>query len=212
MPVSASKPIQIEIWSDYICPFCYVELPVVEEIRAEFKERVSISWRAFELRPEPTPMFDPQSDYIQRGWKLAILPLAAERGLTQIQFPKFTPRSRKAHEAAKYAESKFMFHEFHDKIFRAHFELGLDIENDAVILDVAAAVGLDKAELQQALANKSFLPAVQEDQATASELGIDAVPAFMIHGADQGFLISGAQPFQLVREAILDAIKSFARI
>jgi predicted DsbA family dithiol-disulfide isomerase len=206
--VANDKPLKIEIWSDYICPFCYLELPVVAEIMKEFKDRVAIQWRAFELRPEPTPMFDPNSDYIQRGWRLSILPMAAERNLKKIQFPKFTPRSRKAHEAAKFAESKFMLHEFNDAVYRAHFELGLDIENEAVLLDVAMAIGLDKADLQQALENKSYLQKVLDDEAQAAEIGISAVPSFVIHGADQAYLVSGAQPFSVIREAILEASKS----
>jgi predicted DsbA family dithiol-disulfide isomerase len=206
--MAAGKPLMIEIWSDYICPFCYVELPVVQEIRNEFKDRVAIHWRAFELRPEPTPMFDLSSDYIQRGWQLSILPMAGERNLGKIQFPKFTPRSRKAHEAAKFAESKFMLHEFNDAVFRAHFEFGYDIENEAVLLDIAMATGLDKAELQQALENKTYLQEVLDDEARAAKIGINAVPSFVIHGNDQAILVSGAQPFSVVREAIVDALKA----
>jgi predicted DsbA family dithiol-disulfide isomerase len=56
--------VRITVWSDYVCPFCYLEEPVLDRIREEYGERVEVEWRVFKLRPEPVPTLDPDGEYL----------------------------------------------------------------------------------------------------------------------------------------------------
>ncbi len=87
--------IQLHVWSDYVCPFCYLELPELERLRSETGSHLQIEWRAFELRPEPQPTLDPDGEYLHRAWNSSVYPMAAERGL-DLKLPPVQPRSRKA--------------------------------------------------------------------------------------------------------------------
>ena len=73
--------LRIDVWSDYVCPFCYLELPVLEAVAAEFGGAVQVHWRAFELRPDPVPTLDPAGEYLRTTWDRAVYPMAAERGI-----------------------------------------------------------------------------------------------------------------------------------
>ena len=79
--MSAFPSLVIDVWSDYVCPFCYLEQPVLQQLHTEFRERVDIYWHAFELRPAPVPTLAPDSPYLQDIWQRAVLPMAQERGL-----------------------------------------------------------------------------------------------------------------------------------
>src|SRR3954452_23456322 len=96
---------QIEVWSDYVCPFCYLQEPVVERIEREFAGQVQVRWRAYELRPEPEPTLDPAGDYLCDIWASAVYPMAAKRAM-KLQLPPVQPRSRKAFEATEYARDR----------------------------------------------------------------------------------------------------------
>src|SRR2546423_7751388 len=99
---SDERRVQINVWSDYVCPFCYLEKPVLERLRQEFGDAIEVHWRAFELRPEPVPTLDPAGEYLRTVWAQAVYPMAAERGLT-LRLPPDQPRSRRAFESAEFA-------------------------------------------------------------------------------------------------------------
>jgi predicted DsbA family dithiol-disulfide isomerase len=88
--------VALDIWSDYVCPFCRLVQPAVARLRAELGDSVRVTWRAFELRPEPTPSLDENREYFARLFRAGILPRAAESGLT-MHFPPKHPRTRRAH-------------------------------------------------------------------------------------------------------------------
>ena len=97
-------PVRLSIWSDYVCPFCYLELPLLDQLNAELGDRVAVDWRAFELRPDPVPTLDPDAPYLHRVWSQSVYPMAEARGMT-LRLPPVQPRSRKALEAAEFARS-----------------------------------------------------------------------------------------------------------
>src|ERR671921_1915983 len=133
--MSDNIPIRISVWSDYVCPFCYLELPVLDRIAAEFDGRIEIDWLAFELRPEPAPTLDPNGEYLHEVWTKSVYPMAAERGMT-LRLPPVQPRSRKAFEAAEFARSRGRFDPMHRALFRAFFEEGRDLADVDVLLDI----------------------------------------------------------------------------
>jgi predicted DsbA family dithiol-disulfide isomerase len=92
----ADTKLRIEVWSDYVCPFCYLEFSILERLQRERGQQVSVAWRAYELRPDPVPTLDPDGEYLHRVWNQSVYPMARERGLA-LKLPPVQPRSRKAH-------------------------------------------------------------------------------------------------------------------
>lgn len=199
------RAVQIDVWSDYVCPFCYLAEPALEELVAEGKGTVTLRWRAFELRPEPGPTLDPKSEYLRDIWAESVYPLARQRGMT-LTLPPVQPRSRLAHEATALASAHGKASELAHAIFQAFFEHGTDIGRVEELGKLAAGVGLDPAEVTMAFTSGRHRPEVLEDEELAREFGLSGVPAIVIRvvGApwEQAVLISGAQPCDVLRAAV----------
>jgi predicted DsbA family dithiol-disulfide isomerase len=182
--MSSAQRISIDIWSDYVCPFCYLELPLVDRLAREYDGEVDIIWHAFELRPEPAPTLDPNGKYLQDIWARSVYPLAQERGM-RLRQPPVQPRSRKAFEAALHAGSVGRFAAVHAGLFRAFFEYGKDIGDIPTLLEVAAAADIEAGPLQNALDNARYTSHVLNDQRLAMELGIPGVPFLLVRLYDE---------------------------
>jgi predicted DsbA family dithiol-disulfide isomerase len=204
--------IALDVFSDYVCPFCYLEMPELDALAERFDERVTIRWRAFELRPDPEPTLDPDGDYLHDVWERAVYPMAAERGMT-LRLPRIQPRSRLAHEAAAWAEATQQpgaGDALRTALFRGFFEESLDLADPRTLARLAGERSLDGSALQRALENGDHRQAVLDDQRAARDLGIQGVPAlrFRLDGEHAG-LLEGAQPRRqlfLAMERLLDAL------
>lgn len=159
---------------------------------------VEIVWRAFELRPEPVPKLDPKGDYLQRAWSTSVYPLAERLGVT-MKLPPVQPRTRPAHEAARWARSQGRFDDYHAEIFRAFFERGEDIGDKDVLASLALELGLDTDSLQQALKSREFEKSVLEDERAAARLGLSGVPAFI---ANRRGTLSGVRPVEHLKQLV----------
>jgi predicted DsbA family dithiol-disulfide isomerase len=159
---------------------------------------VNLIWRAFELRPEPVPMIDPNSDYLRRGWRDSVAPLAEQLGVT-MRFPPVKPRTRMTHEAAHWARVQGRFDDYHDEVFRAFFERGEDIGDVGVLVALAFGLGLDSHSLRQALTSHEFAASVLADEDEAARLGVSGVPAFI---ANRKAALSGVQPIENLKRLI----------
>lgn len=190
---------KIDIWSDYVCPFCYLQEPVVERIEREFAGKVQVRWRAYELRPEPEPTLDPAGEYLRNIWASAVYPMAAQRGL-KLQLPPVQPRSRRAFEATEYARDRGKADAMRHAIFAAFFEDGCDIGDLQVLGEIAESVDMHPAGLRRALEANVYMDRVIRDENEAAELGLSGVPAMVLTPAaasdERRLLISGAQPYE----------------
>ncbi|KLK94117.1 DSBA oxidoreductase [Microvirga vignae] len=195
------NPIQIAVWSDYVCPFCYLERPVLERIQKELGDDVQIDWRSFELRPEPEPTLDPNAEYLHRVWSQSVYPMAQERGMT-LKLPPVQPRSRKAHEAAEFARDAGRLDAMNKALFRTFFEDGRDLADTDVLLEIGQSVGLDRDDLREALISGRYVQRVLDDQHLARQIGISGVPALIVSAGHQTYLVSGAQPYETVKDVI----------
>jgi predicted DsbA family dithiol-disulfide isomerase len=164
----------------------------------ESDSHVEIIWRAFELRPEPVPMIDPQSDYLRRAWSDSVAPLAERLGVT-MRFPPVKPRTRLAHEAAYWARAQGRFDDYHAVIFRAFFERGEDIGDVDVLIALALKLGLDSHSLREALTSHESAASVIADEREAARLEVSGVPAFV---ANRKAALSGVQPLENLRKLI----------
>jgi len=64
-----SSKLYLDVWSDFVCPFCYLEVPVIDQFKQTYGEAVEVRWHAFELRPEPASAIDPDSDLLHETWE-----------------------------------------------------------------------------------------------------------------------------------------------
>ena len=199
------RDMSISVWSDYVCPFCYLELPVLDRLLEAYGDKIRVDWKAFELRPEPEPTLDPDGPYLHRVWNQSVYPMAEERGVT-LRLPPVQPRSRKAFEAAEFARTQGRFDAMHRALFRGFFEEGRDLGDESVLLELGRSVGLEEAALADARRKGRFTPKVVRDQELARRLGLTGVPALVILPADQAegmpLVVSGAQPYDVVSSAV----------
>ncbi|MDR9438832.1 MAG: DsbA family protein [Halomonas sp.] len=207
--------ITLDVFSDFVCPFCYLEVPELDALEARFGDVVAIRWRAFELRPEPEPTLDPDGNYLHDIWERAVYPMAAERGMT-LRLPRLQPRSRLAHEASAWARTQDVVRPgagsaMQTALFRGFFEESLDLADPEALVQVAQTLDLDGQALRQALAQGDFRQEVEDDQQIARKAGIGGVPGlrFSLDGEHAGVL-EGAQPRRqlfLAVERLLDAMR-----
>jgi predicted DsbA family dithiol-disulfide isomerase len=144
------------------------------------------------------PSLDPAGEYLTRVWRDSVYPLAERLGIT-MRLPPIQPRSRHAHEAAKWAHAQDRFEAYNEAVFRAFFERGEDIGNIDVLAKVARDLELDESSLRVALKNKQFEPSVLADEHEAAELGVRGVPAFI---ANRRFALTGVQPVTALAEMV----------
>ena len=162
---------------------------------------VEIIWRAYELRPEPVPTLPPGGEYLQNAWKNSVLPLAEKLGV-RMNLPPVQPRSRLAHEAAKWGQTQGKFDEMNAAIFRAFFERGENIGETPVLVSLAANLDLEGELLRGALASGEFTESVIADEDAAEMIGVSGVPAFV---ADRRTALSGVQPLENLQRLVRHA-------
>lgn len=126
-------------------------------------------------------MLEPGGDYLTTIWRDHVYPLADQMNMP-MNLPPIQPRSRLAHEAAKWAGSYDRLYEYNLALFKAFFTDGLDIGKEEILVDLALDIGLDSDDLSVALGGHVFLNEVLADQDEARRIGVNAVPAFAIEG------------------------------
>jgi predicted DsbA family dithiol-disulfide isomerase len=206
--MNAESQIAVEIWSDYVCPFCYLELPAIERLKQEFDGRLTVTWHAFELRPDPVPTLDPDGEYLHDIWARSVYPMAAERGML-LRLPPMQPHSRKAFEAVAHARSIDLFDRMHAALFRAFFEDGKDIGDTRTLLEIGESAGMDKISLKDALDSERYVEQVLREEQHAQSLGIRGVPITLVRPAGRpltdSVALRGAVPYESLHAAVLHA-------
>ena len=119
-----------------------------------------------------------------------------------MRLPPIQPRSRRAHEAAKWAQTQHQFDAYNQAVFRAFFERGEDISDIDVLVKLARDLGLDESSLRVALKTRQLDASVLTDEREAAELGVRAVPAFV---ANRRFALTGVQPTAALEEMVTRA-------
>jgi predicted DsbA family dithiol-disulfide isomerase len=197
---------------------------VLEAATRQFGAKLALRWHAYELRPEPFPQPDPDSEYIREHWEQRVLPMAARRGLT-MRVPRRQIRSRRALQAALFAQEHGCFAQLDPLIFRARFERDDDISS----MDVLRRLGVEAARaggqsagdaaafgesLVYSVTSNACLDSLTADLTLAARLGISGVPAALV-GPENGDLdaffadaepLIGAVPHEWLTEAIERAL------
>ncbi len=144
------------------------------------------------------PSRDPAGEYLTRVWRDSVYPLAEQLGVT-MRLPPIQPRSRRAHEAAKWAQTQDQFDAYNEALFRAFFERGEDISDIDVLRKLARDLQLDDSSLRTALETKQFEPSVIADEREAADLGVHAVPAFVFN---RRYALTGVQPLVALEQMV----------
>ncbi|WGW12958.1 DsbA family protein [Saxibacter everestensis] len=195
---------KVEVFVDYVCPFCFLVEDAVAELKRDRDVQVEI--RPFELRPDPVPTLKPEDDYLPRVWDGAVYPMAHRLGV-DIVLPSISPQPRtaKAFMVLQLAKERGVGEEYSTAIFRAFFQQDLDIGAEDVIVEVAGSVGLDRSDVALALASGERSARQMADQRDAVEsVGVTAVPSVRVNGR----LYSGVLDAGQLKNAVDDALRS----
>lgn len=194
---------KIQIWSDVMCPFCYIGKRRFEAALQQFthKEDVEIEWKSFQLNPNLKT--DPNTNINQyladiKGFTIDhaqqlnnhVTQMAAEAGLTYNFDKAVVANSFNAHRFAHLAKQHGLGNEAEEALFKAYFTDGKNIDDDEVLEELGTALGLDKNEIKQTLASNKFADDVKQDINQAQQLGITGVPFFVMNNK---YGVSGAQ-------------------
>ena len=209
--------IKVEIWSDVVCPFCYIGKRKFERALNDFssKNRVEIEWKSFQL--DPYAVTDPKKSSLQH--------LAESKGISADQAAQTisyitnmakqvgleyhldrTPvvNTFKAHRLLHLAKKYGKQNEMEEALFNAYFTQGKNIDDDATLLQLSSSIGLDGKETTDVLTTNAFGDEVKNDIHRAQQLGIHGVPFFLI---DQKFAVSGAQDESVFLKALNKALE-----
>jgi predicted DsbA family dithiol-disulfide isomerase len=208
MPASPT----IAVYSDVICPWCFVGKRRLERALCEVGAQASVTWLPFELNPDMPPDGLERATYRARKFgpersrelDANMTALGQEEGIA-FAFDRIarTPNTRKAHALIAHASRLGRGDAVVEALFRAYFEEALDIGSDEVLADIAVRHGLDRAEALRALSDRQLRDAVVARESEAARLGVSGVPFFIVEGQ---WAISGAQ----ASEAWVDALRQIA--
>lgn len=202
---------KIEIWSDVVCPFCYIGKRHLEKALEQMPElEVNIEWKSFEL--DPNASNDPGSDIYDllakkyghdRAWAKEttsnMVGMAAEAGL-EFNMDQVQPaNSFNAHQVIHLATKYDKQDEMKEALLLAYFTEGKHIGDKSELVKKATEVGLDPKEVEDVLENNTYSNAVMKDVEKAHRLGVQGVPFFYINDK---FGLSGAQPTSVFIEAL----------
>jgi len=193
----STTPIKIQVWTDFVCPFCLLGESIIE--KAIEGLNVEVEWMPFELRPYPTPTLKPEDEYLLRVWKASVYPMAERLGVP-IQLPTVSPQpyTRKAFLGLQYAKQQGKGNEYTTDVMKAFFQQNLNIGEDQVLKNILANLGLNPVGLDEFVSSPQANAQHDSDLQYAKQLGIQAVPSLAV--GEQFF--SGVPSVQALRDAI----------
>jgi predicted DsbA family dithiol-disulfide isomerase len=208
--------VKVEIWSDVVCPWCYIGKRRFEGALARFEHRddIDVVWHSFELDPttERTGRPGGSTERLAAKYRITldevrqmqqrVTDAAAGEGL-DFQLDAAVPANTvDAHRVIHLAARHGLQGAMKERLLRAHFTDGEAVGEVDTLVRLATEVGLDAEEVRTTLAGDELVDAVRADEAEARALGITGVPFFVI---DRRYGVSGAQPSELLLEALQTA-------
>lgn len=196
--------LKVQIWSDVMCPFCYIGKRKIEEALTQFenKDSVNIEWKSFQLDPNfvSTPnetIVDHLAEKYRRDTDWAqgmvdnVTENAKQSGL-EFHFEKaILANSLNAHRLMHLAKKHNQSNPVKELLFKAHFTEGKNVNDWNVLKEIGLEVGLEISEIEQLINSNEYTKEVLQDQQEAQSLGITGVPFFVF---DHKYAVSGAQP------------------
>lgn len=204
---------KIEIWSDVMCPFCYIGKRNFETALEKFadKDHVEVIWKSFQLDPTLPEVAgdESQEDYLVKRKGMGkeqvqemlthVTQMAGQVGLDYKLDKSIMVNSRKAHQLIQFAKTRGLADEAEEQLFRAFFTDGKNIADIETLTQLGKDAGLDENELETAFTDEKYDELVNRDIQEARSLGVTGVPFFVF---DRKYAVSGAQPAQAFSETL----------
>jgi predicted DsbA family dithiol-disulfide isomerase len=204
--------VRVEVWSDVVCPWCYLGKRRLEAALARFEHRdeVEVVWRSFELDPSAPPhregtpaehliaKYGMSREQVEAAWE-RLTALAEADGLEYHLDRTHSGSSFDAHRLAHLAGTHGLAGEMTERLFRGYFTASVPIGDPEALARLAEDAGLPADEVADVLAGDRFADEVRADERRAQGFGITGVPFFAI---DARYGVSGAQSADALLEAL----------
>lgn len=203
---------KVEIWSDVVCPFCYIGKRKFEQALGEFAHRadVQVEWKSFQLMPDFVPV-PGESIHASLAKKKGV-PEAEGRRMSDYmtdaakavgldyQFDKAIPANTfLAHQLIHFGAHQGRQDATKERLMAAYYLEGRDLNSPDVLVNLAAEIGLDAEAARQALLAGTYANEVRRDEYEAQQIGVQGVPFFVF---DNKYAVSGAQPSEVFAEVL----------
>ena len=196
---------QVEVWSDVVCPWCYIGKRRLDEALAAFPggDDVVVVHRAFQHDPKAVSDGRRTVDVIAEKYgtdpagaaamMANVTEVAATVGLSYRLLDTVSGNTRDAHRLVLWAQAQGQSAELLESMYSGYFEQARDIFTTEALCELAAEAGLDSTEARAMLSTTAFIDDIAADQALAAQFGATGVPFFVF---DRAYGISGAQPLE----------------
>ncbi|MDP4147408.1 MAG: DsbA family oxidoreductase [Bacillota bacterium] len=208
---------KIEVWSDFVCPFCYIGKRRFEIALDKFqhKEEVELVFRSFELDTHAKKKYDENiHELIAKKYGISVEQAKASNNQLVAQakaiglnynFDDLIPTNTfDAHRLSHYAKAEGKMKDLSERIFKAYFVDSQNISDHKVLANLAVDAGLNIDKALEVLESDRYTAEVRKDEQEASKLQINGVPYFVFNNK---FAVSGAQPTEVFLEALEKAKK-----
>lgn len=211
----SERKMKIEVWSDYVCPFCYIGKRRLEEAikEAGLEGEAEVTFKAYELDPNAsststksavTALAEKYQMSLEEAKAMTenVQVHAESVGLTYDFDKMVTANTFHAHRLAKFAEAEGLGEEMTERLLHAYFVEGEQIGAYETLQKLAKEVGLSKEQTRDMLHSELYIEDVKKDVEEASQIGVRGVPFFVIN---RKYALSGAQPTETFVEALQKA-------
>jgi predicted DsbA family dithiol-disulfide isomerase len=215
------QKMKVDIWSDVVCPFCYIGKRKFEDAlsRFEHKDKIEVVWHSYQLDPDTRPQ--PGKDAYQylaerkgqsRDWSVQahkqVTQMAKEVGL-EYNFDKaVVANTFDAHRLSHLAKQHGKGDAVEENLFRAYFTEGKDIGDAATLKSIGVSIGLKAEEIDEVLTSDKYAQDVKNDIQAAENLGATGVPFFVLNNM---YGVSGAQGPDVFLNALRQAWKEYEK-
>lgn len=199
--------LKIQIWSDVMCPFCYIGKRKIEEAITQFenKDSIEIEWKSFELDPSFVPKpSETIADHLAEkygrdtDWAQSMLENTTQTAKTNgldFHFEKaILANSLNAHRLQHLAKKHNLSNELEELLFKAYFTEGKNVNDWITLQEIGQKAGLHIDEIKQLIDTDIYTKEVRQDQQDAQNIGVTGVPFFVF---DNKYAVSGAQPTEV---------------
>lgn len=205
----------IEVWADVVCPWCYIGKRNLDEALGLFayRDQTTVVWRAFELDPNISADDDgPVVDILAKKYGMSIeetlvsqarvTAIGEQAGIDFALDKTRNVNSFDAHRLVQFSAKFGVQSEMIERLYAAHFTEGLRVDDHDVLVQCAGEVGVDDDEARETLASDAFTDDVRISESTAKELGVQGVPFYVI---DRKYAVSGAQAPDVLLDVLQEA-------
>ncbi|MEQ8244067.1 DsbA family oxidoreductase [Fulvivirga sp.] len=212
---------KIEIWSDIVCPFCYIGKRRIENALKNHPhaDKIEVEWKSFLLNPEMVS--DPTKKNVEylaeiKGWSLEqakqitqqVVDMAAQEGLEYNMDQAMVANPKDAHRVIQYAKTQGLGDAMKERSLKAYFTEGKNISDFETITTLAVETGLDADKVKEVLESGEYAEKVQHDIYESQQLGVRGVPFFVLDGK---YGISGAQHPDVFKDTLDKAWANYAK-